>query len=258
MNLPISAGGRRYGFKPSPPDHRDFGLASFPRLSGPTATSVDLEADCGPVRDQGDEGSCTAHAGVGMREFLARKYQQQYPILSPSFLYWEERDMDGSLDQGDCGSFGRTAVRVLNKYGVCRLAEDVYIPGVMMPPTMDQLTEALSWKSGAYHSLGNVSDMRSCLASGYVFCLGFTVYKSFEDKWPDGVTMPIPAPDEEVLGGHEVLCIGYSDDKEVFKIRNSWGESFGQNGNFFMPYSVAANPQIVNEAWIQHLGKAWA
>ena len=217
MSLPISAAGRRYGFLPSPVDHRDFGISSFARyltVSSAPGGSVDLEPYCGPVKDQKDLGACTAFAGTGLREFLARKYQSQDPVLSPLYLYYKERELDGDLMQGDTGSFGRTAVKALNQFGVCLETQDAYVYfDFQIEPTPEQVTEALAWKSGAYHALGNVADMRSCLASGYAFCLGFSVFESFESKWPDGVTMPVPDQSkEQVLGGHEVLVIGYSDD----------------------------------------------
>jgi C1A family cysteine protease len=280
MTLPLSDSGRRYGFKPSKPDARDFGLASMMRLARfETPPSVDLERDCGAVRDQGDEGSCTAHAGVGLREYLARKFQSQTPTLSPTFLYYLSRQMDAYSDANggawptneqllafadtnfvdDSGSYGRTACRTLNQFGTCTIEELPYTPGLnvnVMPPK-EIFAPALGWKSGAYHALHTVSDMRSCLASGYVFCLGFTVYDSFEGKWADGVTMPMPDPKEQVLGGHEVLCIGYDDSRGALKIRNSWGPSFGDGGNFWYPYSCAANPDITTEAWIQHLSGPW-
>src|SRR6266852_5659434 len=109
MALAPASSGRRYGYLKDQPDHRDLGISAIKlTVSGATKSKADLESFCGPVRDQGAEGSCTAHAGVGLREFLARKYEKKSPVLSPSFLYYQERKFDGSLDQGDCGSFGRT------------------------------------------------------------------------------------------------------------------------------------------------------
>lgn len=266
--LPLSPGGRRYGYLRDLPDSRDYLAAlnapfdvrsrtGHMTLAPTTVTVVDLEQWCGPVRDQGAEGSCTAHAGVGMREFLAGKYESQYPILSPSFLYYQERLLDGSLDQGDCGSFGRTVCRALNQFGCCRLAEEHYVPGdFSTPPTAEQLTEGLAWKGGAYHRLTSVDDMKACLASSYVFATGFTVYESFEKIGSDGLWQP-NTQTEQVLGGHEVLAIGFDDSKGAFKVRNSWGDSWGAGGNFWLRYADAANTDILQDAWMQHLGKAW-
>lgn len=268
MELPLSKGGRRYGYKKDKVDHRDFGLLhpAFPREAVDLAvTSVDLEPLCGPHKDQGQEGACTAFAGTGMREFLYRKLAQYEvtkvdpaPVLSPAFLYYLERQLDGSLGEGDTGSTGRTSVTAMNSFGVCLESEDPYVAGNFnQEPTQEQLTSALQFKAGAYHRLG-FQDMRTCLLSGYAFVVGFNVYESFESNiGPDGM-MPVPdIRNEQLLGGHEVFFIGFDDSKSAYKVRNSWGTSWGDGGNFWMPYSVAADSNIVLDAWMQHLGRAW-
>lgn len=256
--LPVLSA-RRYGYLRDVPDHRDLGIARFPGLVGLNPAMTDLESFCGPVRDQGNEGSCTAHAGVGMREFLARKYQGQAPVLSPSFLYYQERLLDGSLDQGDCGSYGRTVCRALNQFGACTLGEEPYTSGQFStPPNESQLADGLLWKGGAYHRVASVSDMKSCLASGYVFAIGFTVYESFESIRADGLWHP-EVRREKVFGGHEVLAIGFDDSVNggSFKVRNSWGPGWAASGNFWLRYEDAANPNILQDAWMIHLGRAW-
>jgi C1A family cysteine protease len=260
MPLRLSPAGRRYGYLKDRADHRDFGIASSPVLLTSLPASFDLESYCGAVRDQGDEGSCTAHAGVGMREFLARKYMPpSAPVLSPAFLYYVERQLDGSLDQGDCGSFGRTAMRAMNQFGICTLADEPYVPGdFSTPPTEAQLLDALTYKAGAYHRIQNVEDMKSCIASGYAFAIGFTVYESFENVGSDGLWSPDKNA-EQILGGHEVLAIGYDDSVNggSFKVRNSWSASWGASGNFWLRYSDAGDPDVLQDAWLAHLGKAW-
>lgn len=255
MELPLSPAGRRYGYRRDAPDYRDFGAM---RLEAPFTVPalVDLEGYCGPVRDQGSLGACTAFAGCGMREFLARRYESESEVFSPLFLYYKERELDGVLDQGDTGSTGRTSVRVMNEFGICLEADDAYsVEQLSVAPNVNQKAEALRYKGGAYHRLLGISDMRECLASGYVFVVGFTVYESFEiGHW---TVMPMPKHGERELGGHEVLFIGYNDATQMFKVRNSWGAQWGENGNFYFPYAAASDPKILQDAWIQHLGNAW-
>ena len=47
-------------------------------------------------------------------------------------------------------------------------------------------------------------------------------------------------------GGHATCLIGYSDAKEAFILRNSWGKSFGQGGYTWFPYS---DFNKILEAW---------
>ncbi len=117
MPLILSATGRKYGYLRDKADHRDYNLLRAPitptlELATMLATPVvDLEPMCGPKKDQGQEGACTAFAGCSMREFLYRKFftseltkLEPPPIFSPAFLYFQERQFDGSLGEGDTGS----------------------------------------------------------------------------------------------------------------------------------------------------------
>lgn len=262
--LTLSPAGRRYGYYKDRPDHRDFGLANAP-FAGANPTSFSNKQYMGPVLDQGQAGSCTAHTAAADREFLhwktlAGRGEPVAPgtdgMYSPAFLYYKERELDGTLSLGDCGSYGRTSCMALNKYGCALRSEMPYIDtDVSTAPTSDQLTVALKWTTGGYHRLATVEDMKSCIASGYNFRIGFTVYESFESVGNDGIWAPRMS--EQILGGHEVLAIGYDDSVNggSFEIRNSWGAGWGVSGNFFMRYADAANSNILMDAWIQHLGK---
>lgn len=265
--LPLSPLGRRYGAHKSPPDHRDFGIAKMPRLAAPLPLSIDLSANCGPVRDQGQLGACTAFASTAMLEFLFRKYKSQSLVLSPEFQYYQERLLDGTLGQGDTGSTGRTAVKALNQFGVCLESYDPYSDTLSnTAPTPAQVANALEQKGGAYHAITNVNDMKACLVSGYTFIVGFTVYDSFEaDTTASSGLMPVPNKStESVLGGHEVHFVGYDDSVTcpgasagAFKVQNSWSASWGQEGFFWFPYDCAADNSVLMDAFVQHFGLPW-
>lgn len=261
MSLPLSKSGRRFGYLRDKADHRDFGMSSSPiaGLREGLPLSVDLESFVGAVLDQGDEGSCTAHYGAKQLTFLFKKYKDTDAEFSPAFIYYKSREFDGSLDQGDCGSTGRSVCHVLNQFGAALRSEEPYTPGdFSTAPTDAQLAEALTYKAGSYHRIANVEDMKTCLVSGYIFGIGFTVYESFEAIKSDGIWTPDTT--ENVLGGHEVTAIGYDDSVNggSFKVRNSWGPSFGASGNFWLRYSDAGNSDILQDCWMAHLGKAWS
>ena len=257
--LPLSKGGRRYGFRPSLPD-----AFSKPfKISVPITLplSVDLTSYLGSVKDQGQLGACTAFAATGYAEYLFRRFKNQQPVLSPLFLYYKEREFDGDLNQGDTGSFGSTAVQVLQQTGCCLESTDPYnISDYQNPPTAAQLAEAANYKTGAYHAV-NTYDIKSALASQYPVLIGIAVYDSFESgDW--GSNWVMPAPSGNQLGGHELYIKQYDDNfdcgaegKGAWNIRNSWGESWGIKGDFWMPYSLL--PAIISEARIFHFGKPW-
>lgn len=256
---------RKYLTRKSVPDSRDLGMA---RLASPIVLppSVDLSSSCGPVRDQGQMGSCTAFASTGMLEFLFRKYRGLTPEFSPLFQYYNERMMDGDFPQ-DAGSTGRTAVKCINQFGVCLEDQMPYSDSaVSEAPDATAISGATDYEAGAYHAITNVQDMKSCLASGYCFIVGFTVWDSFEsDALAASGLMPIPNVEtESILGGHEVLFVGYDDTVQcpespvgAFKVKNSWGTGWGQSGYFWFPYAATAMPAVFMDAFIQHFGKPW-
>ena len=79
---------------------------------------------------------------------------------------------------------------------------------------------------------------------------GFTVYESFESQEvaKTGV-VPMPAPGEQVVGGHAVLAVGYDDSAQTFMVRNSWGTGWGQAGYFTMPYAYLTTRGLSSDFW---------
>jgi len=83
--------------------------------------------------------------------------------------------------------------------------------------------------------------------------VGFTVYESFMSQaGEDTVIMPIPQPNEEQQGGHEVLCLGYDMMKQL-ALR--WGDGWGQRGYFWMPFRVIQSADT--NLWMVHTGGPW-
>ena len=95
-----------------------------------------------------------------------------------------------------------------------------------------------------------LSQFKGCLADGYPFVFGFTVYESFEsaEVGRTGV-LKMPKPGEGVVGGHAVLGVGYDDTAQRFIVRNSWGRGWGQKGYFTMPYSYLLTNNLSDDFW---------
>jgi C1A family cysteine protease len=253
MSLPISATGRSYGFRPS---HADPKIPKF-KVSLPVAIppTTFLANSLGPVKDQGQLGSCTAFAATGYLEYLYRRFKTGTPVFSPLFLYYKEREFDGDLGQGDTGSFGSTAFWVLHNTGVCLESTDPYnTSDYENAPTAAQITEAAKYRVGAMHTVSSVDDIKHCIASQYPVLIGVSIYESFESgDWGGNWTMP--APSGSLLGGHEIYIHGYDDNNSRFTVRNSWGETWGNKGDFYLPYNLLEG--ILTEARILHFGVPW-
>jgi C1A family cysteine protease len=92
--------------------------------------------------------------------------------------------------------------------------------------------------------------MQGCLAEGFPFVFGFTVYDSFESEAvAQSGEVSMPASGESVAGGHCVVAVGYDETKRVFIVRNSWGSDWGLNGYCLMPFEYLLNPQLAGDFW---------
>src|SRR5262245_34798944 len=78
--------------------------------------TVDLRAWCSPIEDQGNLGSCTANAGVGLVEYFERRAFNKHINASRLFLYKTTRNLLHWT--GDTGAFLRTTMQALTVFGV--------------------------------------------------------------------------------------------------------------------------------------------
>ncbi|HAC46528.1 MAG TPA: peptidase, partial [Chloroflexi bacterium] len=103
----------------------------------------------------------------------------------------------------------------------------------------------------SYQSLiQDLNQMKGCLASGYPFVFGFTVYESFESATvATSGHAPMPAPSERAIGGHAVMAVGYEDANQWFLVRNSWGRGWGLAGYFTLPYTYLIQAGLASDFW---------
>lgn len=231
------------------PDQRDH-LFAAPSVKLPAL--VDLRSKMPPVYDQGPLGSCTGNAIASAIQFARRK-QKLTPDFIPSrlFIYYNERAMEGTINS-DSGASIRDGIKSIAQQGVCAETKWPYIISKFKrKPTDACYTDALKYRAVSYARVTQtVTQMRSCLASGYPFVFGFAVYDSFEtDAVANSGVVPMPQPDESVLGGHAVLAVGYDDKSQRFIARNSWGNGWGQSGYFTIPYAYVSSPDLSADLW---------
>jgi C1A family cysteine protease len=241
----------RYGWIPDLPDERDHLYAAPPAILSALPPYADLRANCPAVYDQGQLGSCTANAIGGAIEF--DRIKQSLPDYVPSrlFIYYNERAIEGTVDI-DSGAMIRDGIKSVASQGACPEPEWPYdIAKLTDKPSPEAYRDAATDRAVSYQSLvSDLSQMRGCLASGYPFIFGFTVYESFESAAVAQTGhAPMPGPNERAVGGHAVMAIGYDDASQTFLVRNSWGEAWGIAGYFTMPYTYLIQPGLASDLW---------
>jgi C1A family cysteine protease len=253
MTLPRKI--RHYGWIPDQPDQRDHLYAVPPQYLAALPARTDLRAKCPPVYDQGQLGSCTANAIGGALEF--DRIQQKLPPFVPSrlFIYYNERVIEGTV-RSDSGAQIRDGIKSVASQGACPEPEWPYVISkfAVKPPARAYKDAALD-RAVSYQSIvQDLNQMKGCLASGFPFVFGFTVYESFETAVVAKTGhAPMPGWAERPVGGHAVMAVGYDDSSGWFIARNSWGPGWGMKGYFTLPYAYLIQPGLSSDFWTVRL-----
>jgi C1A family cysteine protease len=252
----------RYGWIPDIPDQRDYTYAAPPHVLKSITPSVDLRDQCPAVYDQGQLGSCTANAIGAALEFEMTKQGMDAFTPSRLFIYYNERAIEGTIPY-DAGAMIRDGIKSVASQGVCPEGDVGDLPPAWpydiskfaSQPPQACYDKAAELKAVLYHSVTqNLADMKGCLGEGYPFVFGFSVYESFESQEVASTgNVPMPRPNEQVMGGHAVLAVGYDDDDRLFIVRNSWGDQWGDAGYCYMPYAYLLDDNLSDDFWTVRL-----
>ena len=246
---------QHYGWIPQLPDLRDAQLKIDAVTSLPSSVDLSTAADMPPIYDQGQLGSCTGNAIAGAVDYDNHKITGDFLTPSRLWVYYQERVIEGTVSQ-DSGGQIRDGMKAVAQLGVCPETDWPYVitTFAQTPPQKDY-TDAFKDRALTYEAVTqDLFALKSVLATSLPIVFGFTVYESFESPAvaASGV-VPMPAPSEKVVGGHAVVLVGYNDAEDRFRVRNSWGTGWGQNGYFEMPYLYVTSGSLASDFWVvQH------
>lgn len=249
----------KLNYKKSPLDSRDYYLRSVNNKGEKLQPSVDLSRWCSPVGDQGNVGSCTAFATSGLMEYFYNKNASMgtSPEFSEKFIYYATRvNVEGWPANEDSGCYLRDSLKCVNKYGSALESKFPYLLSgqtncdYTQSPPPSVYTDALQYKVTQYLSVTSlntqqgITNLKAILSNGTAFVGGIICYSNFYNS----VKGVIPMPSGGVIGGHAILFVGYDDSKSLFKFKNSWGKSWGDNGYGYLPYGYFTSGNVT-EAW---------
>jgi C1A family cysteine protease len=275
------------GWIPDLPDFRDYDeetpvlqpLLKKVGLSGKKLTKPPTKADlrqwCSPIEHQGDLGSCTAHASVGLIEYFMRKSYGEHIDGSRLFVYKTSRNLLGWT--GDDGAYLRTAIGALVLFGV---PPEEYWPydesQFNAEPTAFCYAFAGNYKAMQYYRLDGqgvtkpalLNKIKTHLAAGIPSIFGFTTFSSMDSEENEDGKIPFPTRKEKSDEGHAVMAVGYDDNKVIVNpfdkkvstkgailIRNSWGKAWGEDGYGWLPYDYVLQELAVD--WWCVLSASW-
>ncbi len=232
-----------------PRDWRDR-YYNFARIESPR-DRVDLRPWASPVEDQLHLGSCVGQAVVGAYELLLNKVdRKKFTDLSRLFVYYNARLLDNSVEE-DVGAYVRDGIKAVNKYGVCSESTWPYlIERFANAPSIQSYEDAQRRLIKNYYRIESIKDIVDALNADNPVVTSMNVYDSFYELDRPGTTiLPMPRAEENVIGGHAVTFVGYDLSKKLFLARNSFGEDWGEEGYFWVPFDYAERDFMDNWAF---------
>ena len=214
------------------------------------------------VHDQGQINNCATHAlSASLENSLGGK-------IGFDWYYGNRRYSD---HKGQ-GTIERDLLKAAQKDG--GLSWEKYPYEEEMPAAMERfekLAEKLLPDSrklviGNYWALRSFDEVRRALYEGKFVQLGLQLFAGIKKVTAESPVLSEPSISgtqvEEWLGGHMVWATGYCVKNGVrcIRCRNSWGEGWGENGDFYVPegYFTWAErmgfPMPLAEPWAFELG----
>lgn len=218
-----------YGALRDEKDSRDYPIRNY--LSKVTLPEkLDMSINMLRVRDQGSEGTCVAFAAAAVKE------SQEGFTLSPRFIY-------DRIAQPQGGAYPRDAMKTLADVGVPPEICQPYIPNTPTQPCEGAAKYAAPNKIRTYARLSTIDEMCRCLVDYGSFIASFGINESWFNT-RDGAVYDEPT----AIGGHAVAIVGYNNNMQQLKFKNSWGEGWGDKGYGYISYNTA----------IRNLWDAWS
>jgi len=218
---------------------------------GPEGAGRDNSGCMGPVRNQGDRGTCVAHAGCAVAECLRKQATAEVIDYSEQFLYWNCKTHDGSAEEE--GTWLRVAMPTLVSDGVSFERTWPYNPTKTPgnesqgPPPDPAIVEALTQRFSGVLPVSPTSstDMRDLLDRSVPIAVSIPVYENWIQAPAVQATglVPMPEPFARLEGGHAICLAGYGYDTSftgggAFIFRNSWGVEWAEASPFQPGYGV--------------------
>jgi len=234
----VRVAGRKLAGKSKRPDP---GLS--PRETfNPTKLPVSVNlSDRFPVAGyQGTQQSCVgwsiAYAIKSYQEALEGHwtFEENRPehLFSPAFIF---NQLNGGKNQGIPIP---DALDLVVNQGAATLATMPSTDDYTVLPSPDAIQEAQNYKAQSWSTLTTLKAIKTALAKNIPAVTSMAVYKSlYQLTGENSVYNTVDSPYE---GDHAVTIIGYDDNFPgggAFKILNSWGTQWGNQGYFWLPYN---------------------
>jgi hypothetical protein len=229
--------------------YRSIPLASTP-LMGALPQSIDMSAQFPQPGNQGQQASCVgwavAYALKSYQEGVERHWSLNTPdqVFSPAYIYNQIKT------SANCngGTSYVEALNLLRREGVATWSTFPYdstqcsrLPDAATKQQARQFAIA-DWRRV---NVQDETEVKNQLAAGFPVLAGIVVDLPLYRLSQKNIYSQYSG---QSVGGHAVVVVGYDDSKNAFKIINSWGQGWGDNGFGWISY--VAFRQIAREGYV--------
>lgn len=212
---------------------------------GALPTSIDLTSKFPPIGNQGQLGTCVAWAtGYNNKTYLdgvdknlsPSELQSTINQYSPTDLFFS---IDPSKRSCNNGTNFDDAFNVLISRGVNTLATVPYDEICRTNSPGNSATASANRIKNFRRIQGSVNEIKEYLAQGTPVVIGAMVNREFQQLRGAAVLNNLNYSGDE--GGHAMVIAGYDDSKSAFRVVNSWGYGWGDNGYIWIGYDFLVN-----------------
>lgn len=208
-----------------------------------TKKSVDLSNYFTGIKCQGELGACTSFAITSIYEYILNRTTGKATDLSEGFVFYHTNVKSNKIDKG---STYKDVIDVMSHNGICD--EDLYPYEKVLTDTPSEEAEVKA-KEHILVKAMNVrvthKDITSAISEGYPVAISLKVFESFSSEYKGLISLPT---EEEISAGksynHAMVVCGYDEDRKLYKVRNSWGEKFGDKGYCYVPFDYIDNEDL--------------
>ncbi len=212
-----------------------------PRFRAVLPDYVDLSDRMPPVGDQMDSGSCvswaTGHAVRGYYLRASRNFGQDAPLVSPLFLHTLLNACP------DIGSNVPSAMRLMSQIGVVTEDQFPFSDQHCNRPSSTLIARASTLRIRGAKLLDHrqPDDLKGALAKGHPIAFGYLITAELGLlKGKNAGKIYDPSASQPNRGGHAMVITGYDERRQAFRVMNSWGKGWGQDGFGWFSYRSMA------------------
>lgn len=253
VNIPY-----KLGCIPDKLDYKDYQISSILSTRYLGENKVDYINEMSSVKSQGNLGSCVAFSIAAVLEWQQQKEylrerkrgsnylrEERHYDLSEQWIYYNAKKIDPWPNSE--GTSIRCGMKIINNKGVPEEEGWPYSDSTIGSPKFWAYSTAEWAKNKKYYRIRNLEELKETLVKVGPCSIGVLVFE--EMFYPDnnGV-VSYPSNTNRILGGHALCCIGFNNNKELVKIKNSWGTNWGTSGYGYLPYKYIKD--FMMDAWV--------